>query len=98
MTWQVIRSWNLIANETKTIRVKSHGARATKWELVESSNVSAIRYNPAKEWLDVKFNSGGIYRYFDVPIRVWLDMREASSKGSFVHYSLKDVFDYKRMK
>ena len=37
------------------------------WEDVDSSMISAFKYNEAEQVLEVVFNRTGIYRYFDVP-------------------------------
>lgn len=39
--------------------------------------------------MEVGFNSGGTYRYFDVPPRVWKGFLNADSKGSYLHKKVK---------
>ncbi len=72
------------------------GAVKPTWEDVDSSMISAFKYNPASKELDVVFNRTGVYRYFDVPQDVIDDFREASSKGSFMRYAIIDMFGYEK--
>ena len=51
-----------------------------------SSNVVAIGYDGTN--VRVQFKSG-IYLYHNVPINVWDNFQNSSSKGEFVHHTLK---------
>lgn len=67
------------------------------WEEVDSSMISAFKYDPAKQELEVMFNRTGKYRYFDVPPEIVQELREADSKGSFMRYAVIDMFDYEKV-
>lgn len=67
------------------------------WEDVESSMISAFKYDPAKKELEVMFPRTGVYRYFDVPEDVVKDLRKADSKGSFMRYAIIDMFGYEKV-
>ncbi len=66
------------------------------WEDVDSSMISAFKYDETAEILDVMFNKTGIYRYFDVPLDVVEGLRESSSKGSYMRSMIIDMYDYEK--
>jgi len=63
--------------------------RASQWHSVSSSNVAAIRYDGNDNTLYVRFNSGAVYPYFNVPFSVFKGFLEAPSKGKFLHWAIK---------
>lgn len=64
---------------------------------VDSTNVSAIGYEEDSETLQVEFNSGGTYQYFDVPQQVFEDLRDAASVGQYLNQCIKGVYRYSRV-
>ena len=75
---------------------KSIGERKPVWEDVDSSMISAFKYDESQETLEVMFHRTGIYRYFDVPIDVVEGLRESSSKGSYMRSMIIDMYDYEK--
>lgn len=65
---------------------------------VESSMVHAVGYDEESQILEVVFNSGGIYRYFNVPEEIYEGLLEAESKGRYMHANVIDLYPYKRVK
>lgn len=63
---------------------------------VSSSNIAAIGYDSTTMVLEVEFNNGSIYEYYDVPEGIYLDFINAASVGSFLHSSIKGNFSYTR--
>jgi hypothetical protein len=59
------------------------------WTPVDSSNVSAFRYDASTKVLQIRFKSGRIYGYKDVPENVVQEFSTADSKGKFVNASIK---------
>jgi uncharacterized protein YdaL len=61
---------------------------------VTSSNVAAVGYDAASKTLAVKFNSGSLYHYSDVPPELHAEAMKAKSIGSFLsqHVSRKFAF------
>jgi hypothetical protein len=55
-----------------------------KLEPVESSMIQAAGYDEKSSTLEVVFNSGKTYRYFEVPKTVYLELMESNSKGSYI--------------
>lgn len=62
-----------------------------------SSNLSAVRYNPELNLLEVEFLNGGRYQYYDVPEHVVLSFEQAESKGVFLAHSIKGHFRYSKV-
>jgi len=64
---------------------------------VQSSNVHSVGYDPASSTLEVEFNDGSIYHYFDVPASEHSGLMNASSKGSYLHSNIKGRYRYRRI-
>ena len=56
---------------------------------VESSNLSAVGYDPDTQELQVQFKNGGIYSYEGVPHQTHADLVSAESIGSAFHKLIK---------
>lgn len=61
-------------------------------QTVSSSNIRSIGYETTTGTLEVEFNSGGIYQYFNVPEAVYSALMHASSKGAYVNDYIKDQY------
>lgn len=64
---------------------------------VFSSNVASIGYDPASQTLEVEFNNGSVYQYYNVPEGIFDQFQAAPSKGQFLAYQIKDRFPYARV-
>jgi hypothetical protein len=65
---------------------------------VDSSMIYAIRYDEEMRTLEVVFNDGGIYRYLDVPRRIYRELMNADSKGLYMHDYVIGFYDYVRVR
>ena len=63
-----------------------------------SSVVAHMSYNEAASTLRITYVSGKVYDYLGVPPAVYEQMRAASSKGTFLNYRIKGIFDYKKVR
>ena len=63
---------------------------------VASSAISSIGYDERSSVLEVEFESGVVYDYFDVPPKVYADLLSSSSKGQFVSRRIRDRFPFVR--
>ena len=61
-------------------------------ERVESSAISEIGYSKRRHWLEIKFVSGTIYRYEDVPPSVYRDLISAESKAGYYARYIKNNY------
>ena len=59
------------------------------WTPVSSTNIAAFRYETSDRVLQVKFASGRIYSYKDVPENVVEEFAHADSKGKFLHANIR---------
>lgn len=57
-----------------------------------SKAVNTIGYDHIAGDLLIEFQSGGTYRYNDVPAEVFAEFLNAHSKGKFFHERIKDVY------
>jgi hypothetical protein len=56
---------------------------------VESSNLASIGYDAVNKILEIEFNHGGIYQYFDVPENVYAELMNANSHGQYFDRNIK---------
>lgn len=61
-------------------------------EPVISSNLHSVGYDETNNVLEIEFNSGGIYQYYNVPQSVYRGLMNASSHGKYFHAHIKDKF------
>lgn len=54
---------------------------------VESSNIDAIGHDG--DHLFIRFKSGGVHRFHDVPAETFESMKSADSVGKFFHATIK---------
>ena len=62
---------------------------------VESSNIASVGYDGSI--LEIEFNSGAIYQYENVPIRVYDVMMKADSVGKYFNVHIKSKYNYRRV-
>lgn len=54
---------------------------------VSSSDISSIGYEGST--LHIRFNSGGLYAYYNVPASIYNGLMSASSHGKYFHANIK---------
>jgi hypothetical protein len=62
-----------------------------------SSHVSAIRYEPDTQDCFVRFNDGTVYRYMDVPQKVFNELEGHTSKGRYINIVLRRQYRYEKV-
>lgn len=65
---------------------------------VDSSNLASVGYEPVSQILEVEFNSGTVYQYFDVPQSEYDDLMAADSHGRYFNQNIRDVYRYNRIR
>src|SRR5690606_32995739 len=63
---------------------------------VVSSNIASIGYDAKKKVLEIEFHHGAVYKYFDVPEKVYEDLMGSPSLGAYFMNELKDKFNYQK--
>jgi hypothetical protein len=61
---------------------------------VESTTLSMVAYDAARELLQLEFHSRAIYQYFGVPAAVHTALLRAPSKGSYFNRVIRGHFPY----
>ena len=65
--------------------------------LVISSDIRSIGYDASASILEVEFNSGDIYHYFNVPAYLHQNFMNAISKGKFLNEYIKYNYRYQKI-
>ncbi|MBI4851100.1 MAG: KTSC domain-containing protein [Acidobacteria bacterium] len=65
---------------------------------VDSSMIDAVGYDKKTKELEVLFSSGKTYCYKDVPLKVYKELMDADSKGSYMRDAIIDVYSYHQVK
>jgi len=66
-------------------------------EYLTSTSVVWADYDASARTLEIAFVSGGVYRYFDVSLAIFEQLRAAESKGRFVNEVVKKRHRYARL-
>jgi len=64
---------------------------------IESSNIAAVGYDVETETLQVEFNNGSLYQYFNVPEHIYQGLFSADSVGTFLAQNIKGSYRYSRV-
>ena len=67
------------------------------WVPVESSAFRAAAYRENEHSLYLRFRSGEVYRYFDVPAEQYREFLAADSKDHYFRESILGRFAYQRL-
>lgn len=66
-------------------------------DYVSSSSIVSVGYDPATETLEIEFNSGAVYQYYNVIQSIYEELMGSPSKGKFLAYQIKNFFPYSRV-
>jgi hypothetical protein len=66
-------------------------------QTMPSTVISEIVYVPDQQKLLVRFVSGLIYAYLDVPEQIYLAMKRATVKGRFLNTRIKGHFKFEKL-
>ncbi|MEH6770038.1 KTSC domain-containing protein [Maribacter arcticus] len=61
-------------------------------EYVESSMIRSYGFDSSSSILEIEFNNGVIWQYFDVPESTYYEMKSAGSCGKFFNANIKDQY------
>ena len=65
---------------------------------IDSSNLASIGYDAKNKILEIEFNHGGVYQYFDVPQDVYDELMNADSYGKYFVHNIKNNYRYQKIK
>ncbi|NOU46937.1 MAG: KTSC domain-containing protein [Bacteroidales bacterium] len=63
---------------------------------VSSSTIASVGYDAEKQILEIEFQHGAIYQYFDVPQEVYNGLMNAGSIASYFMNEIKTKFEYEQ--
>ena len=63
---------------------------------VESSNLDSIGYDEPTREMNIAFNDGSLYAYYNVPPDIWNGFQNASSAGQYFHQNIKGKYEHYR--
>lgn len=66
-----------------------------EYQKVKSSIIDRISWEDGN--LYVRFLSGSLYVYFNVPEDVYSIFQQSQSKGQFLHTEIKDKYDFNKL-
>ena len=64
---------------------------------VDSEMLQYVGYDAKQKILEVVFNSGERYQYFNVPASVYDELMSADSIGQYMHRHIIGHYDYQRV-
>lgn len=64
---------------------------------LESTLLASASYDGRRRLLNVEFQSGERYRYFQVPSACYEGLLQANSKGSYFNRNIRNCFPYQHL-
>lgn len=68
------------------------------WVPVLSTDLSHAKYDLDSGALRIRFHSGEVYEYHDVPRHVYDVLLAAPSKGKYFHQNIKGKYEFTRIR
>lgn len=68
------------------------------WILLDSTSLSAARYQKKRSMLELEFCDGSIYRYLPVPEPRYEELLRAESKGRYFNLHIRKNFVWERIR
>lgn len=65
---------------------------------VNSSNLSSVGFDQNSNTLEIEFNSGGIYQYYNVPESKYLELMNAVSHGKYFAANIKNIYRFRQIR
>ncbi len=59
---------------------------------IESSAIRSIGYDEDNSTLEIEFNSGAVWQYFDFPESLWYEFEASDSQGKFFYREIKNQY------
>jgi hypothetical protein len=72
----------------------SREQRSGRFLPIQSSAISDVHYDEDDATLDITFTSDKTYRYKDVPLKIYVALMDAESKGAFFNEKIKGAFEF----
>lgn len=59
---------------------------------ISSSMIKSIGYDANASTLEIEFNNGAVWQYYDFPESDWYEFDSTESQGKFFHASIKGAY------
>ena len=69
----------------------------SRWTHLTSSILEAIAYDPTRKRLLLRFRTGAVYEYENVPPVIYEEMLSAPSKGRYFSEYVRPDYPYRRV-
>ncbi len=66
-------------------------------QFIESKMIKSIGYDAQSSTLEIEFNSGAVWQYFDFQESLWYEFENSESKGKFFHREIKNQYSESRV-
>jgi hypothetical protein len=63
---------------------------------IDSTSLASVGYDQRSHTLEVEFTSGSVYKYFDVPAEVVVELLLAESAGRYHNAHIRGRYRYAR--
>ncbi len=61
-------------------------------QFIESKMIKSIGYDAQSSTLEIEFNTGAVWQYFDFQESLWYEFESSESKGKFFHREIKNQY------
>ncbi|MGN6568183.1 MAG: KTSC domain-containing protein [Flavipsychrobacter sp.] len=61
---------------------------------IDSTTINSLAYNPDDRLLEIEFQGGKVYHYYDVPESIYYSLLKAESAGRYFNENIRDVYKY----
>ncbi|RBA24755.1 KTSC domain-containing protein [Herminiimonas fonticola] len=59
---------------------------------IDSSMIRSIGHDDATSTLEIEFNNGQVWQYYDFPVTLWHEFDGTESHGKFFHAQIKKQY------
>ncbi len=66
-------------------------------EYIESEMIKSIGYDASTSTLEIEFNNGNVWQYYDFSESSWFEMRSYGSFGKYFHKYIKNHYSENRV-
>lgn len=66
-------------------------------EKISSTSLASIGYDEDHAILEVEFQTGEVYQYFDVPVSEYDALMNADSIGAYFSYNIRPNYDFRHI-
>ncbi len=66
-------------------------------QAVDSSNLASVGYDAQTQTLEIEFNHGGVYQYYNVPKSMYDNLMNASSHGQYFSTNIRNDYECQKI-